>query len=72
MKVTLKNGKKAIKGKWVTFKFNGKNYKVKTNSKGIAQKVFTKKVIKNLKKGKTYTVEVIYLKDIIKTKVVVR
>ena len=72
LKATLKNGKKAIKGKLVTFKFNGKNYKVKTNSNGIAQKVFSKNIIKNLKKGKTYTVKVIYLKDTIKTKVTVR
>lgn len=38
---TLKDSKnKIIKGKYITFKFNGKNYKVKTNSKGIASKLF--------------------------------
>ena len=53
----------------ITFKFNGKNYKVKTNSKGIAQKTLNKNVIKKLKKGKTYAVKVTYLKDTIKTTV---
>ena len=36
------NGKK-VKGKKITFKFNGKTYKVKTNKKGIAQKTLNKK-----------------------------
>ena len=72
LKATLKINGKLAKGKWVTFKFNGKTYKVKTNSKGIAQKTLNKKVIKKLKKGKTYTVKVIYLKDTIKTTVKVK
>ena len=72
LKATLKNGKKAVKGKWITFKFNGKTYKAKTNYKGIAQKTLTKKVIKKLKKGKAYKVQVIYLKDIVKTTVKVK
>lgn len=75
-KFTLKakliiNGK-LIKGKYIKFKFNGKTYKVKTNAKGIAQKTFNKKFIKKLKKGKTYTVKVTYLKDTIKTIVKVK
>jgi len=61
-----------IKGKTITFKFNGKTYKVKTNSKGIAQKTLTKNVIKKLKKGKTYTVKVTYLKDTVKSSVKVK
>lgn len=64
----LKINGKAVKGKWITFKFNGVKYKVKTNKYGIAQKTFNKKVINKLKKGKTYMVKVTYLKDtIIKT-----
>ena len=72
LKATLKINGKVVKGKWITFKFNGKTYKVKTNSKGVAQKTLNKKVINKLKKGKTYTVKVIYLKDAIKTTVKVR
>lgn len=72
LKSTLKINGKVVKGKTVKFKFKGKTYKVKTNSKGIAQKTLNKKVIKKLKKGKTYTVKVIYLKDTIKTTVKVK
>ncbi len=72
LKSKLKINGKLVKGKTVTFKFNGKTYKVKTNSKGIAQKTLNKKVINKLKKGKTYTVKVTYLKDTIKTTVKVR
>ena len=68
LKAKLKINGKLVKGKQITFKFNGKTYKVKTNSKGIAQKTLNKKVINKLKKGKTYMVKVTYLKDtIIKT-----
>ena len=72
LKAKLKINGKLQKGKTVTFKFNGKTYKVKTNSKGIAQKTLNKNVIKKLKKGKTYTVKVTYLKDTIKTTVKVK
>ena len=72
LKAKLKINGKLVKGKLITFKFNGKTYKVKTNSKGIAQKTLNKKVIKKLKKGKTYTVKVTYLKDTIKTTVKVK
>ena len=72
LKSTLKINGKLQKGKWITFKFNGKTYKVKTNSKGVAQKTLNKKVINKLKKGKTYTVKVTYLKDTIKTTVKVK
>lgn len=48
---TLKTSKgKAIVGKKITFKFNGKNYSAKTNKKGVATITF-----KNLKVGK-YTI----------------
>jgi len=72
LKATLKINDQPVKGKIVTFKFNGKTYKVKTNAKGIAQKTLNKKVIKKLKKGKTYPVEISYLKDTIKTTVKVK
>ena len=72
LKATLKINGKLVKGKVITFKFNGKTYKVKTNKKGIAQKALNKKVIKKLKKGKTYAVKVTYLKDTVKTTVKVK
>lgn len=72
LKATLKINGKLVKGKMITFKFNGKTYKVKTNSKGIAQKTLNKNIIKKLKKSKTYTVKVTYLKDTIKTTVKVK
>ena len=72
LKATLKINGKLQKGKLITFKFNGKTYKVKTNKKGIAQKTLNKKIINKLKKGKTYTVKVTYKKDTIKTTVKVK
>ncbi|WP_405269939.1 lectin like domain-containing protein [Methanobrevibacter sp.] len=72
LKAKLKINGKLQKGKKITFKFNGKTYKVKTNKKGIAQKTFNKKIIKKLKKGKTYTVKITYLKDTIKSSIKVK
>ena len=72
LKAKLKINGKPVKGKIIKFKFKGKTYKVKTNSKGIAQKTLGKKVIKKLKKGKTYTVKVTYLKDAVKSRVIVK
>ena len=72
LKATLKINGKLQKGKQITFKFNGKTYKVKTNKKGVAQKTLNKKIIKKLKKGKKYTVKVTYKKDTIKTTVKVK
>ena len=71
LKASLKNSK-ALKGKIITFKFNGKNYKAKTSSKGIAKVTIKKNVIQKLRKGKTYTVKITYLKNTVKTKVKVR
>jgi hypothetical protein len=55
---TLKIKGKAAKNKEVTFKFNKKTFKVKTNKKGIATVSIAKKHYKNLKVGKkvSYTV----------------
>ncbi|WP_298524257.1 C1 family peptidase [uncultured Methanobrevibacter sp.] len=69
LQAKLKINGKLVKGKKITFKFNGKTYKATTNSKGIAKVTIKKNVIKKLKKGKTYTFKVTYLKDTIKSTV---
>lgn len=55
LQATLKKGSSALKNKQVTFKFNGKTYKAKTNSKGIAKVTIKQSVLKKLKVGKTIT-----------------
>ena len=73
LKATLKTSKnKAIKGKKITFKFNGKTYTVKTNGKGVATVKVDKNVIKKLKKGKKYTFTVKYVSNTIKNQVIVK
>ena len=57
---TLKKGKKALKNKKVTFKFNGKKYVRKTNKKGVAKLVIKRKVLKKLKVGKKIKYQVSY------------
>ena len=49
---TLKINKKAVKGKRIIFKFNGKKYSALTNKKGVAKITIAKKVLKKLKVGK--------------------
>ncbi len=49
----LTKGKTLIKGKTITFKFNGKTYKAKTSAKGIAKVTIKKSTLKKLKVGKT-------------------
>ena len=63
---TLKEGKNPIKSKVVAFKFNGKIYKVKTNSKGVAKVTVSKSVLSKLKAGEKVTYQVTYLKDTVK------
>lgn len=63
---TLKKGKTALKKKTLTFKFNGKAYKVKTNNKGIAKLTIKKSVLKKLKIGKKVKYQVTYIKDTVK------
>ena len=68
---TLKN-KKVIKNKQVTFKFNGKTYKTKTNSKGIAKVTIKSSILKKLKVGKKITYQATYVKDTVKKTVKVK
>ena len=63
---TLKKGKKAIKNAKVTFKFNGKTYKTKTNKYGIAKVTIKKSVLKKLKVGKKIKYQATYLKVTVK------
>ena len=72
LKASLKINGKMVKGKVITFKFMGKTYKVKTDSKGIAKKTLGKTIIKKLKIGKTYTVKALYCKTSVKTTLKVR
>ena len=64
---TLKkvNGK-YLKGKTITFKFNGKKMSAKTNGKGVAKVTVKKNILKKLKKGKKVTYQATYLKDTVK------
>ena len=70
---TLKklNGK-YLKGKKITFKFNGKKFKAKTNKKGIAKVTVKKAVLKKLKVGKKVKYQATYLKDTVKKSVKVK
>ena len=70
--VKLTKGKALLKNKKIKFRFRGKNYYAKTNSKGIAKVVIKKSVLKKLKVGKKYTVKMSYLKHSIKRTVKVK
>lgn len=63
---TLKKGVTPIKNKVITFKFNGKTYKAKTNSKGVAKVTIKKFVLNKLKVGKKVTYQASYNKLIVK------
>lgn len=69
---TLKNAKNPIKNKLVTFKFDGKTYKAKTNAKGVAKVTIKSSVLKKLKVGKKVTYQATYLKDTVKKTAVVK
>lgn len=69
-KVTLKvKLAKKLKNKIIKFKFNGKTYLARTNSKGIAKVTFN---VKNLKAGKKIVYQASYYKDVVKKTAVVK
>lgn len=72
IKVTLKQGRKALSKKKITLKFKGKKYVKKTNKKGVAKFTIKKSVLKKLKKGKKVTYTATYLKDTVKRTVKVK
>jgi hypothetical protein len=57
---------KYLKGKTITFKFNGKKYKVKTSKKGVAKLTIKKSVLNKIKVGKKVTYKATYLKATVK------
>ena len=60
LQVVLKHGNKLLKGKKITFIFNGKKYTAKTNKKGIAKVTIKKNVIRKLKVGKKVKIQASY------------
>ena len=72
VKATLKNGKTPVKSKKITLKINGKKITAKTNKYGVAKFTINKNVIKKLKAGKKYTMQLTYLKNTIKTSLKVK
>lgn len=65
LEATLKN-KNPLENKQITFKFNEKTYKAKTNSKGIANITINKSTLSKLKVGKKITYQATYMKDTVK------
>lgn len=72
LKATLKINGKLAKGKKVTFKFNKKTYRAKTNKKGVAKIIIKKSVLKKLKVGKKVKYQVSYGKTTVKKTVKVK
>jgi hypothetical protein len=69
LKATLKKG---MKNKKITFKFNNKKFKAKTNKKGVAKVTIKPKFFKKLKAGKKVNYQATYLKDTVKKTVKVK
>lgn len=67
-----KINKKYLKGKKITFKFNGKKYTAKTNKKGVAKVTIKSTVLKKLKVSKKVTYQATYLKDTVKYSIKVK
>lgn len=72
LQATLKKGKSLLINKKITFKFNGKTYKAKTNKKGIAKIIIKKSVLKKLKVGKKIKYQASYGKILAKKTAKVR
>lgn len=69
---TLKKGKLPIKNKVVIFKFNGRNFKAKTNSLGVAKVTVKNAYFKKLAVGKKVIYQASYLKDVVRKVVIIR
>ncbi len=72
LKATLKINGKDVKGKKITFKFNKKTYKAKTDKKGVAKVTVKKSVLKKLKVGKKVKYQASYGKTTVKKTVKVK
>ena len=55
-----------LKGKKITFKFNGKTYKAKMGKNGVAKVIIKKNILKKLKVGKKVKYQAKYGKLIVK------
>ena len=69
---TLKINNQIAKYKVVKFKFNGKTYKVKTNSKGVAKLPIKNSILQKLKVGKKISYKVDYADVSVKKSAVVK
>lgn len=72
LKATLKINGKAVKGKKITFKFNKKTYRAKTNKNGVAKVTIKKTILKKLKVGKKVKYQASYGKTTVKKTVKVK
>ena len=72
IKATLKINGKAAEKKKLKFKFNGKQYTAKTNSKGVAKITIKQKILKKLKVGRKVKYQVSYGKKTVKKTVKVK
>jgi len=61
-----KVNKKYLSGKKIFFKFNGKKYVAKTNSKGVAKVIIKKSALKKLRVGKKISYSATYFKKTVK------
>lgn len=70
---TLKKIKgKFLKSKKITFKFNGKTFKAKTDKKGVAKVTIKSSVLKKLKVGEKVSYQATYIKDTVKKTVKIK
>ena len=72
LKSTLKVNDKIKKGVKVTFKFNNKKFKVKTDSKGVAKLTIGKSILKKLDVGSKVTYSASYHDKIVKKSATVK